>query len=460
MPVRRDSQEHRPGDEPGRFALGDPEFHRHLTHESFGAFVLVDKDLVIRFANKQVTRLLGWQLDDLLGRSVAELLTEESLSFAASGLIEVDSVADAPEWVATPVQVDVHTPNAQLREIDVTARPVTHDAFDGYLVELHPANPVRRYGAVTRAILDGLSEDEILPLLPPLLEGDIPGTKVSIGIGWTGTRFARGVGDDALLPLTDPPEADHPALGELVRSRGDAYALTNSLSRTTIARAKDVGFLACWGAPLTARDPIGEGSALVLWHWSDIEPGPIMRTRVNRLIDLARLVLDWADQQRRLAWDVSHDRLTDLLNRGEFIERLESSGAHARAVLFCDLDDFKPVNDRYGHRVGDRVLQVVAERMQRVCAPHPVARLSGDEFAVLVGTLDEIDDVLRVAEAVRHALSEAIEVADQTATVGVSIGVACDLVGSHSADLLLDEADRMLRDCKSQGKNTVRSIVL
>ncbi|HET8929057.1 MAG TPA: diguanylate cyclase [Acidimicrobiales bacterium] len=443
-----------------RFALGDPEFHRHLTHESFDAFVLVGKDLVIRFANPQVTRLLGWAPEDLVGRSVAELLTEESLAFAASGLVEVDDVASAPQWVATPVQVDVNTPDSKLREIDVTARPVSHEAFDGYLVQLHPANAVRRYGAVTRAILDGHSEDEILPLLPPLLEGDIPGTRVAIGIGWTGTSFSRGVGDDEMLSLFDPPGADRAVLDHLVRSRGDAYALTDSLSRSTIDRARKMGFLACWGAPLITRHPIGGGSALVLWHWSDIEPGPIMTRRVNRLIDLARLVLDWADQQRRRAWEVTHDRLTDLLNRGEFIERLEASGGYGRAVLFCDLDDFKPVNDRYGHRIGDRVLQTVAERMQTVCGRHPVARLSGDEFAVLVDAVDDVDDAHRVAEAVRQALSEPIAIADREATVGVSIGVACDPNGALSADLLLDEADRMLRDCKSAGKNTVRSIVL
>ncbi len=440
-------------------ALGDSGFHRYLA-ECFDPFVLVGTDLVVRYASPQTTRLLGWNASDLVGRSVADLLTEDGLAFAARGLVEVDAVAHDPKWIPTPVQLSVRTADSGLREFDVTARPVLHEVFDGYLVQLHPPNAAQRYGEVTRAILDGHEEHEILPLLPPLLERDIPGTRVAIGIGWTGDGFDRVVGDDELLDLGDPPRSDLAALDELVRSDREAYSLTPSLSSGTLEHARNAGFLTCWGAPLTARNPAGAGSALVLWHWSIIEPGPIMRTRVNRLIDLARLVLDWADQQRRLAWEVTHDRLTGLLNRGEFVAELEASTGYGRAVLFCDLDDFKPVNDRYGHRTGDRVLRAVADRMRAVCAAHAVARLSGDEFAVLVTALDDERQALGIAEDIREALSEPFEVDDGEATVGVSIGVACDPTGACSADLLLDEADRMLRGCKSQGKNTVRSIVL
>ncbi len=446
--------------QPVRAELDDPVLHRYLTDHCFAPFVLVGRDLQIHYASPPLTRLLGWEPASVVGRSAVDLLSEDGLALAASGLDEVDSVARDPQWFPTPVQVGILTADGDMVEIDVVARPVRHENFDGFLVQLHPPSPAPRYGEVTRAILDGKDEHEILPMLPPLLERDIPGTRVAIGIGWTGTHFARSVGDDELLALDDPPVRDRPALAELIRSSGDAYALTPSLSDGTVARAADAGFRACWGAPLFARNPVGQGSALVLWHWSDIQPGPIMRGRVDRLIDFARLVLDWADQQRRLAWEVAHDQLTSLLNRGEFMAHLASSEGRGRAVLFCDLDDFKPVNDLHGHRVGDEVLQRVARRMQLAAAPHPVARLSGDEFAVLVQPITGEAEATGVAQAIQDALAPPFGLDEGSATVGVSIGIASDPAGTLAADALVDEADRMLRACKSAGKNTIRSVVV
>ncbi|MBS1849093.1 MAG: GGDEF domain-containing protein, partial [Actinobacteria bacterium] len=91
---------------------------------------------------------------------------------------------------------------------------------------------------------------------------------------------------------------------------------------------------------------------------------------------------------------------------------------------------------------------------------HTVARLSGDEFAVLIDPARDRSEAIGVAEAIRSALAEPVDMADSSSVVGVSIGLAFDPAGAASADVLIDEADRMLRKCKSGGKNCIEVVDL
>ena len=121
-----------------------------------------------------------------------------------------------------------------------------------------------------------------------------------------------------------------------------------------------------------------------------------------------------------LAWRLSeqqalHDPLTKLGNRALFRDRVEHAFQRARrrsdaiAVIFIDLDRFKPVNDTFGHDVGDRVLIVVAERLQEaVRAGDTVARFGGDEFAILLEDITDTGDVTRVAQRILDSLREPI----------------------------------------------------
>ncbi len=136
-----------------------------------------------------------------------------------------------------------------------------------------------------------------------------------------------------------------------------------------------------------------------------------------------------------------HDELTGLLNRRGLRQSVEDVGAVA-AVLFLDLDHFKQVNDSLGHDAGDEVLRRVGQRLRSgVRDQDVVARLAGDEFAVVL-TSGGADPSL-VAERLRHAICSPIPVrSDLTATVGVSIGIACSEDASPAALLeLLDTAD-------------------
>lgn len=143
-------------------------------------------------------------------------------------------------------------------------------------------------------------------------------------------------------------------------------------------------------------------------------------TRDERVRGLVLTVRDDEARQalRHRAW---HDPLTGLTNRALFDERLAE--AVEPAVLFIDLDAFKPVNDRLGHAAGDEVLRIVARRLQTcVRATDTVARLGGDEFALLVEAGSEHEVAARVADAFADPFAVGGELLAVTASVGVAVG--------------------------------------
>ncbi|MEP6665248.1 MAG: EAL domain-containing protein [Nocardioidaceae bacterium] len=168
----------------------------------------------------------------------------------------------------------------------------------------------------------------------------------------------------------------------------------------------------------------------------------------------ARLRL--SDDMTHLAW---HDPLTSLPNRSLFMDRVEHAMAmQARrggqlAVLFCDLDGFKRVNDLFGHAAGDELLVEVGHRIKgTVRQTDTVARLGGDEFAVLLEEVQDPEDVSASCQRILEALRERIEVAGEIVSVTTTIGVALSKPGD-SADTLISQADIAMYHAKGQGKD-------
>jgi diguanylate cyclase (GGDEF)-like protein len=157
-----------------------------------------------------------------------------------------------------------------------------------------------------------------------------------------------------------------------------------------------------------------------------------------------------------------HDALTGLPNRVRFLRGLNGllaarQGAGTVAVLFLDLDGFKPVNDRYGHAAGDHVLTVVAERIRgAIRASDLAARLGGDEFVVAVALADGNGELAmrRLSAALGAAIAEPVEFKGQRMRVSASIGAALCPQDADSAEELLELADHNMYDVKRQRKRT------
>jgi diguanylate cyclase len=157
-----------------------------------------------------------------------------------------------------------------------------------------------------------------------------------------------------------------------------------------------------------------------------------------------------------------HDSLTGLLNRTGFVDAIErklASAGHetSAALLFLDLDSFKPINDTFGHHTGDRLLQLVAERLRHsLSAADLIARLGGDEFVVLAYDLPP-EQALAVGQRIITAVTMPYELGEGIrGNVGVSIGLAISPEHGTEAETLLAAADAALYEAKSSGKSCCR----
>ena len=152
--------------------------------------------------------------------------------------------------------------------------------------------------------------------------------------------------------------------------------------------------------------------------------------------------------QAQLAYQAAHDGLTGLYNHSVFHGRLGEALSRARragrdvAVLFLDLDAFKPVNDTFGHERGDRVLEEMARRLQSVTrAEDVVARMGGDEFTILVEDLVSPSAVEALAQRIVDEFRQPFSIDGAEATVGVSVGIAYSRAGGGTAEGLISQAD-------------------
>jgi diguanylate cyclase (GGDEF)-like protein/PAS domain S-box-containing protein len=165
----------------------------------------------------------------------------------------------------------------------------------------------------------------------------------------------------------------------------------------------------------------------------------------------------------RMAHMAQHDALTGLPNRALFDDRLHQAVTQAHrnrtrlALLYIDLDHFKPVNDTFGHATGDVLLKDAARRMaEHVRASDTVARIGGDEFVVLLSAVQDKDDARSVAEKMRQALSEVFDLSGgHSAHISSSIGVA--VYPDHAMDelQLSKHADDAMYQAKQMGRDRV-----
>jgi diguanylate cyclase (GGDEF)-like protein len=175
--------------------------------------------------------------------------------------------------------------------------------------------------------------------------------------------------------------------------------------------------------------------------------------RIRGVADQASTALQKARLLETVRHRASHDALTGLPNRVLFLERLEAALAGTAAeehvaVLFCDLDGFKEINDTAGHAAGDELLRQVADRLRASVRPDDtVGRLSGDEFAVILAGVAGDDDAAALVDRLLECFDAPFPLEAGDVRIGTSVGVAVHAGGDVPAEQLLRTADAdMYRD--------------
>ena len=161
-----------------------------------------------------------------------------------------------------------------------------------------------------------------------------------------------------------------------------------------------------------------------------------------------------------LIYLANYDALTNLPNRSLLLDRIDQALTRAPrrnqlvAILFCDLDGFKLINDTYGHNMGDHMLKIAAQRLTTcIRAEDTVARHGGDEFVIILNELTNQHDACHVAQKIINILSKPFEIRNHQFFIGVSIGITIFPNDGEDAETLLKNADVAMYRVKEQGKN-------
>ena len=250
---------------------------------------------------------------------------------------------------------------------------------------------------------------------------------------------------------------DETEVGEL---RGEWLGRVHADERSALTQALDAQIPSAAGEHFEFEHRIQHRDGSYRWMLARAVAVRDAQGRATRIVGSLTDVTDRREAERRLQHDALHDALTGLPNRVLFVDRLDQSIRRARrhdpnscaAVLFLDLDRFKVINDSLGHQAGDHLLQSVARRLEAALRPNDtVARLSGDEFTLLLDDVSEPREATMIAERVLQSLKAPFELDGRELFVGASIGIALATADSKPEEVMRD-ADVAMYRAKADGK--------
>ncbi|HEU4813993.1 MAG TPA: EAL domain-containing protein [Xanthomonadaceae bacterium] len=392
-------------------------------------------------------------------------LIEQSLTEDARGQLHV-TVADVTDGAIAPLY-DSH--------------PGEHaDAAGGYqfrrelqfggrtwLLRMHALEGAATAGLAWGLLLPGLLASALLALL---VWSVATTRRRALNLGWRMSRRYReseerfrALNDllPALVLLADSDEGLVTYANQAARARlGDAvgglelFSLFEDATLRSRLRA-DEG--ECSNVEAVLRSASGDR------FWASVSISPVLFGGRGKLLMVASDISEQRQLTELLSYQASHDALTELYNRREFERRVErilvdlAAGAPASALLYIDLDQFKLINDTSGHIAGDQLLTQLAGVMrEQLRGGDVLARLGGDEFGVLAANVQDVDEVLHVAERLRERIDGYMFVWEQRSyAISASIGVVMIERPDITLRDLFAQADTACYMAKESGRNRV-----
>ena len=390
------------------------------------AVVLVDMEAKIRVVNYAATQMLGYEEADLVGHPLKKILDVDELTSTKRLLNSTGVLEQLMGWrTATNAHVDVLCSSSFVRDAEGEPVGVVYVASD--FTERKRAEQRLRD---SEARYRNLFERNLAGVYRTTVDGRVLDCNDAFA-----RMFGYGSRDEMLQHSARSLYFDNSERERVLELLRQQKTLMNLEGRM---RRRD-------DSPMWAL----ENMTLLERHG---EPGVIEGTIID--------ITDRKAALEKIEFQAYHDVLTGLPNRLLFRDRISLALAHARrtgctaAVLFFDLDEFKAVNDRLGHTVGDRLLQEIAARLgHSIRSEDTVARMGGDEFTILLADVGDGRGASTVATKILEAIQEPVVIDDHVLRVTTSIGIALYPGNGADAEALLKSADGAMYRAKQAGRN-------
>jgi diguanylate cyclase (GGDEF)-like protein/PAS domain S-box-containing protein len=396
--------------------------------------VRTDADGVVRWVSLSVDRVLGWRPADVVGRWLVDLVHPDDRDAVEKLVERVAGIDDEDDSVAAEFRMAL--PDGTWRWMSDAAR-VLHDRDLVVSGGLHALRDIADEVAARTAL--GESEERYR-----LIAENASDVIVHV----------RGEHIEWISPSVTATLGGAPDLWEGRDIRSIIHPDDYAAAQAEVVRLSRVDSVL-----VRVRTTAVDG----VFHWVDAH----IRQYVGEdgaphgFIASLRVVDDVVRAEAALERQARYDALTGLMNRAEMmqvvarlVDQDRRSGGEV-ALLFCDLDRFKDVNDRHGHNAGDEVLRVTGERiLAAIRKGDAAARIGGDEVLVVLVGVRGMAEALAVAEKVRAAIREPIPLAEGSVTVSASIGVTLVRPG-ESGDAMVERADEAMYEAKREGRDRV-----
>lgn len=427
--VRLKSAQRRMQEQQCDLLLNEQKFRSLFTFHPDAIYSLDTKGVIVS-ANHAVFSTLEQDDSDVIGAHYSSFLHPDDVAHAQQHF-EASLRGEAVQY-----QLRIYNAQGELRYIDITSLPIqVNDVINGVF-------------GIAKDTTQQRQQNERLHVLERSINVSTNGIVISDAqhpnspITYTNETFQRMTGYSA----------------EELEGRSCDFLIGPRTNPTTVAAIVNA-LTECTEYTGEVRHYRKDGSSF----WDELQLAPVADSSgtITHFIGIHQDITDRVESKEQLAFQADHDALTQLLNRNSFERRLATTLQQEQqnglscfwAVLFIDLDGFKPINEAMGLASGDKVLKDVAQRLNEALEPpHFMARFGGDEFVVAL-SIKELIEAERIGNHLLELIAEPYEVRKQKVYLTASIGVSCYCSAAQSAVDLIQQADRAMTTAKRQGRN-------